>query len=81
MTKRIREQRREQFLAMITADERTRLEGIALAAELLHVSEHTVISWLKPATSKSSNEIPLMALELLEYKLADLKKKPVRKRE
>ena len=80
MTKRIREQRREQFLAMITADERTRLEGIALAAELLHVSEHTVISWLKPETSKSSNEIPLMALELLEYKLADPKKSK-RKRE
>ena len=69
MTKRIREQRREQFLTMITAEDRTRVAGIALAAELLHVSEHTIISWLKPESSKSSNEIPLMALELLEYKI------------
>jgi hypothetical protein len=74
MTKRVREQRREQFLAMITADGRSRVAGIQLAVELLHVSEHTVISWLKPETSKSSNEIPLMAIELLEYKLNDGKR-------
>ena len=74
MTKRIREQRREKFLELITADGRTRAAGVALAAELLHVSEHTVISWLKPETSKSSNEIPLMALELLEHKLKGTKR-------
>ncbi len=74
MTKRLREQRRERFLHMITADDRTRVAGVTLAAELLHVSEHTVMSWLKPETSKSSNEIPLMAIELLEYKLRDLGK-------
>lgn len=71
MTKRLREQRREEFLAMITADNRSRVEGVALATELLHVSEHTVMSWLKPETSKSSNEIPLMAIELLAYKLKE----------
>jgi len=71
MTKRIREQRREQFLRMITAGDRTRTAGIALAAELLYVSEHTVVSWLKPESSKSSNEIPLMAIELLERKLKE----------
>ncbi len=71
MTKRLREQRRERFLAMITGGDRSRVDGVALAAELLHVSEHTIISWLKPETSKSSYEIPLMAIELLEYKLRD----------
>jgi hypothetical protein len=65
MTKPKREQHREQFLAMITADDRTRVAGIEWAAEQLHVSPHTVTAWLKPESSKSSNEIPLMAIELL----------------
>jgi hypothetical protein len=39
------------------------------AAELLYISEHSVMSWLKPKTSKNSNEMPLMAIELLEFKL------------
>jgi hypothetical protein len=42
---------------------------VRLAAELLYISEHSVMSWLKPKTSKSSNEIPLVAIELLEFKL------------
>lgn len=71
MTKRLREQRREQFLTMITGDGRTRIAGEQMAADLLHVSIHTVRAWLKPESSKSSNEIPLMAIELLAYKLAD----------
>jgi hypothetical protein len=50
-------------------DTNPRTEGVRLAAELLYISEHTVMSWLKPKTSKSSNEIPLMAIELLEFKL------------
>jgi hypothetical protein len=74
MTKPLREQRRETFLTMITADERTRAAGIEWAAEQLHVSPHTVIAWLKPRTSKSGNELPLWAIELLEYKMADTRK-------
>jgi hypothetical protein len=74
MTKPLREQRRETFLTMITADERTRAAGIEWAAEQLHVSPHTVIAWLKPRTSKSGNELPLWAIELLEYKVADKRK-------
>lgn len=75
MPKKIREQRRERFIALITADERLqKAEAITWAAEQLHVSEHTVRAWLKPETSKSSNEIPLMAIELLEYKIRDRKK-------
>lgn len=70
MTKRLREQRREKFLEMITAGERTRAAGVELAAALLGVSVHTVNAWLKPESSRSSNEIPTMAIELLEFKLA-----------
>lgn len=65
MTKRIREQRREQFLALLTTYELTR----AGAADLLHVSGDTVNAWLKPETSKSSNPVPLWAIELLEFKM------------
>jgi hypothetical protein len=79
MTKTIREQRRLKFLELITADERTRVAGVALAAELLHVADHTVMAWLKPESAKSSNEIPLMAMELLEIKLKAMKKKRTRR--
>ena len=75
MTKRIREQRREQFLAVLTDNGLTR----AKAAELLHVSVDTVNAWLKPETSKSSNPVPHWARELLEYKLNDQRKKDKRR--
>lgn len=74
MTKPKREQHRERFLALITGDDRTRAAGIELAADLLHVSTHTVISWLKPEGGKSSSPVPLMALELLEIKLKAARK-------
>ena len=67
MTKRIREQRREQFLAMLADYNLTRVA----AADLLHVSIDTVNAWLKPATSKSSNPVPLWALELLAFKMKE----------
>lgn len=38
------------------------------AAELLHVSVHTVDAWMKPETSKSANPVPAWAPELLAYK-------------
>jgi hypothetical protein len=40
------------------------------AAEMIHVSEHTIDAWLKPSTSKSSNRVPLWAVELLRFKTA-----------
>lgn len=70
MTKRIREQRREQFLGMLSERELTR----AAAAELLHVSVDTVNAWLKPESSKSSNPVPLWAIELLGFKVKPTKK-------
>lgn len=66
MTKRIREQRREQFLGILTENELTR----AQTATLLHVSVDTVNAWLKPESSKSSNPVPMWAIELLGYKTA-----------
>jgi hypothetical protein len=38
-------------------------------AELLHVRRDTVDHWLFSGESKSHEEIPEMAIELLEYKL------------
>jgi len=38
-------------------------------AELLHVRRETVDHWLYSGESKSHEEIPEMAIELLEYKL------------
>ncbi len=80
MTKPKREQHREKLLQLITGDDRTRAAGIELAAELLYVSTDTVTSWLKPETSRSSNPVPMMALELLELKLAALRPKKKAKR-
>jgi DNA-binding transcriptional regulator YiaG len=74
MTKRIREQRREQFLGMLAEAELTR----AAAAELLHVSVDTVNAWLKPESSKSSNPVPLWAIELLEFKMTAAKEETKR---
>lgn len=69
MTKRVREQRREQFLAILTTNELSR----AIAAGMLHVSIDTVNAWLKPESSKSSNPVPLWAIELLQFKIDALK--------
>jgi DNA-binding XRE family transcriptional regulator len=69
MTKKIREQRRELFLGMLAENELTRAD----AAELLHVSVHTMNAWLKPEASKSSNPVPLWAIELLGFKMKDRK--------
>ncbi len=40
----------------------------ARAAELLFVSHGTLDAWLKPETSKSSNPVPLWAVDLLARK-------------
>lgn len=40
----------------------------ARTAEVLHVSVDTVHSWLKPPSSRSSNPVPLWAIELLALK-------------
>jgi transposase len=70
MTKRVREQRRERFLELLGEGELTRQAG----ADLLHVSIDTVNAWLKPETSKSSNPVPMWAIELLEFKLKAAKR-------
>lgn len=72
MAKKIREQRREQFLAMLNENE---LTPAAVAELLPEISVHTVTAWLKPETSKSSNPVPLWAVQLLTYKLKDIKNK------
>jgi hypothetical protein len=64
MNKKIREDRREQLLALIAGAEITRDQ----AADLLYQSIHSINAWLKPATSKSSNPVPMWALELLALK-------------
>ena len=38
------------------------------AADLLHVSIHTLHAWLRPVTSKAANPTPMWAVELLAYK-------------
>jgi hypothetical protein len=70
MTKTIREQRREQFLGMLERYQLTRAD----AAELLHSSESAVDAWCKPETSKSSNPVPIWAIELLTFKMAKRKR-------
>jgi DNA-directed RNA polymerase specialized sigma24 family protein len=71
MAKTRREQRREQFLAMLNEHELKPAE----VADLLHVSIDAVKAWMKPETSKSSNPVPPWATELLGYKLNDKKVK------
>lgn len=70
MTKTVREQRRLQFLQLLEEHGLTREQ----AAELVHSSLSAVAAWCKPETSKSSNPVPMWAIELLQYKMADRKK-------
>ena len=70
MTKRVREQRREHLIGIMQYRELSRAD----VAEMLHVSTDTVVAWLKPETSKSSNPTPQWALELLDYKIGDKKR-------
>ncbi len=65
-----RERRRQKFLSDITCG-RTREQAISFAAKMLHVSPHTVRAWLKPASSRSANALPMWAVELFEYKRRD----------
>lgn len=64
MNKKIREERREQMLELMAGAELTR----EAMAEILYQSVHTIHAWLKPVSSKSSNPIPMWALELLALK-------------
>lgn len=41
----------------------------AQAAELLHVSVHTITAWLSPSTARKASDYPQWAYELLTYKL------------
>lgn len=65
MTLRKREQHRRRLAELLEEHGLTKAE----AAVMLHSSVDRIASWLKPETSKSSNPVPLWALELLEYKL------------
>lgn len=40
----------------------------ARAAELLFVSQSTLDAWMKPETTKSSNPVPMWAVDLLARK-------------
>lgn len=71
MAKRIREQRRQELLDVLDKNGLTRQD----LADMLHISIDTVNAWLKPETSKSSNPVPLWALELVGYKLAKPRRK------
>lgn len=71
-----REQRRQWLYGLISQMAETRAEGVQWAADMLHVSVHTIDAWLKPETSKSSKEIPLWAVELMEFKMAARGKLP-----
>lgn len=68
MPKSEREQHRERLLEIMEDNDLTKAD----VAELLHVSTDTVNSWCKPETTKSSNPVPLWALELLTYKMEEL---------
>lgn len=48
-----------------------RRHGLSVAdvAALLGVSRHTVVSWLRPATSKARRRMPAPTQELLALKL------------
>jgi DNA-binding transcriptional regulator YiaG len=65
MTPTIREHLREHFLGMLQRYKLTREK----AAELLHVSVSAVDAWCKPETSRSSNPVPMWAIELLAFKM------------
>jgi hypothetical protein len=75
MTKTIREQRREQFRGMLDRYELTR----NAAAELLHVTVSAVDAWCKPETSRSSNPVPMWAIDLLAFKAGTIAMRPPKK--
>lgn len=60
-------------LRAVIADAGLNREQVAVA---LWVSEDTVKAWLKPATSKSANPVPLWAIELLGLK-SGLRRHPI----
>jgi hypothetical protein len=74
MTK-TREERRLQFHAMLRDawPDYTNVQHHQNAADLLHSSTDRIRSWLKPETAKGSNPVPLWAIELLTYKIADMR--------
>jgi hypothetical protein len=63
MTKTKREQVREEFLALLDHYGLTRAD----AAELLHSSIPPDQLMCKPETSKSSNPVPMWAIEMLTH--------------
>lgn len=62
-----RERRRRQFVKMLEDNSLTS-EG---AAELLHSSVDRIKSWRRDESAKGSAPVPMWAIELLQYKLAD----------
>ena len=58
------ENRKTELRSLIKAAGLTQTQ----AAETLHVSPHTIKSWLKPDTSRSASPVPAWALELLALK-------------
>jgi len=63
---------REKLIAIITDNELDRLE----VAELLKVKREQVDHWLAAYESKHHEEVPDMAIELLELKLKLIKQAP-----
>lgn len=56
---------REKFLSLVIDNDLDRTE----VAEMLKVNRHQVDSWMMSAESAHHEEIPDMAIELLELKL------------
>lgn len=67
MSSATREHLRQRLLRLMAEHELT----VWTVGALVHVSPHTVEAWRKPATSSSSNPVPLWAIELLEHKVKD----------
>lgn len=62
---------RERLIELITDNELERLD----VANLLKVKRDQIDCWLLPNESKNHQAPPEMAVELLEYKLRDMKSK------
>ncbi len=64
-----REEKRDRLQELMTRHSLT----YKAVAGLVHHSVNTCISWTRPTDNKSSREIPLGYIELIEYKLGERK--------
>lgn len=57
----------QEWLTEIMSEGELDVRSVALLAS---VSPHTVVSWLRPKTSKSHRDMPDRAVEMLKIKLS-----------